>query len=58
MITMHSVSAAYVLARQAEERQEAIDHRTPYEPACELSWATSVAAVDETADIQDKEQAA
>ena len=57
MITMHQISAAYVKAREAEERQEAIDHRTPYEPACELSWKTSCAAADETADIQDKEQA-
>ena len=59
MITMHQVSAAYVLARQAEERQEPPkpDPHASYEPQCLMAWATSVAAVDETSDIQDKEKA-
>lgn len=59
MITMHSVSAAYVNGRQAEELQaqpRGIDAHASYEPACLQRWAWQVQAMDHTAGIQDKEQ--
>ena len=53
------VSAAYVLARQAEERQEPPkpDPHASFVPHHLCDWRTAVAAMDETSVIQDEEKA-
>lgn len=57
MITMHSVSAAYVKARQAEEQQEPkpLDPHASYEPHCLERWADSVAGADDQAQFAEPE---
>jgi hypothetical protein len=46
MLTLHQLSAAYVLASQRPE-QEKKPHSPTYEPACVSTWAQQVAAADD-----------
>ena len=55
MITAHEYSAAYVKAQQRPEQPQK-QATASYEPHCLERWSWSVAAMDDTFSIQDKEQ--